>query len=72
MTPEQLKINYKELFGSKEGEIILEDMGKRFGMTSTTFVPDSNETVFREGQRSVLLFIQGMITNKELTQQEEE
>lgn len=72
MTPEQLKINYKELFNSKEGEIILEDMGKRFGMTSTTFVPDSNETVFREGQRSVLLFIQGMITNKELTQQEEE
>ena len=72
MTPEQLKINYKELFYSKEGEIILEDMGKRFGMTSTTFVPDSNETVFREGQRSVLLFIQGMITNKELTQQEEE
>ena len=72
MTPEQLKINYKELFGSKEGEIILEDMGKRFGMTSTTFVPDSNETVFREGPRSVLLFIQGMITNKELTQQEEE
>jgi hypothetical protein len=71
MTPEQLKINYKELFGSKEGEIILEDMGKRFGMTSTTFVPDSNETVFREGQRSVLLFIQGMITKKDLTQQEE-
>tara|TARA_R100001594_G_scaffold34747_1_gene63832 strand:- start:2762 stop:2977 length:216 start_codon:yes stop_codon:yes gene_type:complete len=71
MTPEQLKINYKELFGSKEGEIILEDMGKRFGMNSTTFVPDSNETVFREGQRSVLLFIHGMITNKDLTQQEE-
>ena len=71
MTPEQLKINYKELFGSKEGEIILEDMGKRFGMTSTTFVPDSNETIFREGQRSVLLFIQGMITKKDLTQQEE-
>jgi|TARA_X000001388_G_C2227347_1_gene121613 hypothetical protein len=71
MTPEQLKINYKELFGSKEGEIILEDMGKRFGMNSTTFVPDSNETIFKEGQRSVLLFIQGMITKKDLTQQEE-
>tara|TARA_B100001094_G_scaffold328289_1_gene388350 strand:+ start:1457 stop:1672 length:216 start_codon:yes stop_codon:yes gene_type:complete len=71
MTPEQLKINYKELFGKKEGEIILDDLGKRFGMTSTTFVPDSNETIFREGQRSVLLFIQGMITKKDLTQQEE-
>jgi len=72
MTPEQLRINYRELFNSPEGKIILEDLGKRFSMNGTTFVPDSNETIYREGQRSVLLLIHGMITNTELTTEEEE
>ena len=72
MTPEQLRINYRELFNSPEGKVILEDLGKRFSMHGTTFVPDSNETIYREGQRSVLLLIHGMMTNTELTTEEKE
>jgi len=58
---ENLKQNYKELFGADAGEKILEDLRLRFWIEGTTYTPDSNETAYREGQRSVVLFIQHML-----------
>jgi len=57
MTPEELRQNYKTLFASNEGQAILKDLESRFGLWRTSYVPDSNETAFREGQRDVVLFL---------------
>tara|TARA_R100000234_G_C5001895_1_gene180695 strand:+ start:719 stop:943 length:225 start_codon:yes stop_codon:yes gene_type:complete len=69
LTPQQYKEIYKQLFKSSEGEKILEDLGKRFNMESTSYVPNSDETIYREGQRSVLIFIHRMITDTKLIEE---
>lgn len=66
MTPEQLKVLYKEVFTSDSGKKIMEDLGKRFSMNNSTYVPNSDETVYKEGQRSVLVLINNMMNNKQL------
>lgn len=65
MTPEQLKVLYKEVFTSNSGKKIIEDLGKRFSMNNSTYVPNSDETVYKEGQRSVLVLINNMMNNKQ-------
>ena len=65
MTPEQLKILYKEVSTSDSGKKIMEDLGKRFSMNNSTYVPNSDETVYKEGQRSVLVLINNMMNNKQ-------
>tara|TARA_X000001382_G_scaffold106981_1_gene82525 strand:+ start:4075 stop:4284 length:210 start_codon:yes stop_codon:yes gene_type:complete len=65
MTPEQLKVLYKEVFTSNSGKKIMEDLGKRFSMNNSTYVPNSDETVYKEGQRSVLVLINNMMNNKQ-------
>ena len=71
MNPEDLKKNYKELFSTPEGRIVLEDLEKRFSFQTTTFVPNSDETIFREGQRSVVIFLNGVTKdNKQLNEGE--
>ena len=45
---------------------MLEDLKKRCSFETTTFVQgDSHDTAFREGQRSVVLFINNMLNKKE-------
>lgn len=61
MTPEDIRELYKEIFTSVQGERILEDLGVRFCEHSTTFSVDPNETAYREGQRTVVLFIEAML-----------
>jgi len=61
MTPEETRDTYKTLFASNEGQLILKDMESRFGLWRTSYVPDSNETAFREGQRDVVLFLHSML-----------
>ena len=65
MTPEQLKVLYKEVFTSDSGKKIMEDLGKRFSMNNSTYVPNSDETVYKEGQRAVLVLINNMMNNKQ-------
>ena len=65
MTPEQLKVLYKEVFTSDSGKKIMEDLGKRFSIYNSTYVPNSDETVYKEGQRSVLVLINNMMNNKQ-------
>jgi len=63
MTIEDLKAAYKMAMETKDGKTILEDLELRFHMHAPTFVPDSNEAAYREGQRSVVLFIQNMLAD---------
>tara|TARA_R100001460_G_scaffold44045_3_gene80511 strand:+ start:401 stop:631 length:231 start_codon:yes stop_codon:yes gene_type:complete len=69
-SPEQLRVIFKELFSSAEGKKVLEDLETRFSYKSSTFVPNSDETIYREGQRSVVVFINNMIEDKKPIQQE--
>ena len=61
----QLKDDYKIVFGSEEGQRVLEDISIRCHERTTTFSKEnSHETAFFEGQRSILLFIKAMIKKK--------
>jgi len=66
-TPKQLNdlyAAYKLVFNSEDGTTVLDDLKKRFHMTTPTFVAgDSHESAFLEGQRSVVLTIENMIAN---------
>ena len=64
MTPEETIELYKEVFTTVQGEQVLEDMGVRFCEHSSTFSTDPCETAYREGQRTVLLFIRSMIRDR--------
>ena len=58
--------SYKIVFESDEGKKIIEDLEKRCHEFVTTHDKNnSHETAFLEGQRSVLIFMKGMI-NKNL------
>ena len=58
--------NYKSVFGSDDGKMVMDDLEKRcFYNTSTYNSKEPNETAFFEGQRTVLLFIKSMINHKE-------
>ena len=64
MTPEDTIELYKEVFTSVQGERVLEDLGVRFCEHSSTFSSDPHETAYREGQRTVVLFIRSMLREK--------
>lgn len=62
---DQLRNDYKIVFGSDEGKRVLEDISIRCHESSTTFSKDnSHETAFLEGQRSMLLFIKAILKSK--------
>lgn len=58
---EDLREAYAFLFGETDGDTVLEDLRARFHCHAPTFSPDPYETAFREGQRSVVLFIENMM-----------
>ena len=63
---QNLKNNYKIIFNSGEGKVILDDLEKRCHYHSTTNIKgDSHESAYMEGQRSVLLFIKSMLQKKD-------
>lgn len=49
--------DYKRVFGTPEGKIVLADIMRRARVLSTTFAKDPYETAFREGERNVALMI---------------
>ena len=65
MTPEDIIQLYKTVFTSEDGQKILDDLGVRFCEHSSTFSSDPCETAYREGQRTVLLFIKSMIRDRQ-------
>jgi len=63
MTPEELKQAYRTLFASGDGQVVLNDLMARTSVYGVTFTPENtHETAFKEGQRSVGLFLRNMIT----------
>ncbi len=58
---EELREAYAFLFGETDGDTVLQDLELRFHCHSPTFSADPYETAFREGQRSVVLFIKNMM-----------
>ena len=63
---EALRESYRLAFGSDDGNVVIDDLEKRFHCHSPSFSPDSHETAFREGQRSVVLFIKNMLIDQSL------
>ena len=62
---EQLKKDYKIIFGGDEGQRAIDDLKIRFHEFTTTHQKgDPHETAFLEGQRSVLNFIKAMFNSK--------
>ena len=63
----KLKEVYKIVFESDHGKEVMKDLEKRCHYNATTNVRgDSHESAYREGQRSVLLFIKNMLLNDKL------
>tara|TARA_B100000683_G_scaffold189278_1_gene182430 strand:- start:5292 stop:5513 length:222 start_codon:yes stop_codon:yes gene_type:complete len=64
MSIDELRAAYKLLFNTKDGETILKDLEARYHVNGSTFSPDPTETAYREGQRTVVLFIKAMLADK--------
>ena len=63
MTPDELKELYRTIFGSPDGRQVLDDLLARTSIYGVTFVADNtHETAFKEGQRSVGLFLRSTTT----------
>lgn len=67
MDIELRKARYKDVFGTKHGKEVLEDLCNIYHLNSTTYRKDGNveDTIYREGQRSVILFLLSQINQKE-------
>ena len=61
MTPEELKTAYQQTFSNKQGDIVLNDLAQRCHFFTTTWSEKTHELAYKEGQRSVLLFINNMV-----------
>lgn len=61
--PADIMMAYKQVAALPEGQIVIDDLLRRFGFTRTsTYVHgDAIATTFREGQRTVLVHIGRMI-----------
>ena len=55
---------YKQTFNTDEGKKVLEDLRLRCFSKKSTFDKDANVTAFNEGQRQVVLHIEGFINYK--------
>ncbi len=60
MTPKELRQTYRAVLMSEDGEKVIDDLSARFGLHTSSFTPNSDETAFREGQRDVVLFLLSM------------
>ena len=62
----QLIADYKIVFGSEQGERVLEDLKRRCHFYQSTNVKgDSHESAFFEGQRAAVLWISNVLKQKE-------
>ena len=64
MTPEELRAAYKVVLNSNDGQKVLKDLEARFHIDGTTFSDNTNETAYREGQRTVVLFMKSMLKDQ--------
>ena len=64
MNPEELRAAYKLILNSKDGERVLTDLEARYHINGSTFSVDPCETAYREGQRTVVLFLKSMLKDQ--------
>ena len=69
---EELREDAKHIFNTNEGERLLEDMKHRYGFYTPTFRGDHCESAYAEGQRSVVLFILSLLSDRKPIEGEEE
>ena len=71
LTIEQLRGNYKRLFDTDDGKVVLEHLKVCFGFYQTTYAKgDPYDTAFFEGQRSVVLNVLRMLEPQKKLQQQ--
>jgi len=61
MKIEDLRNAYRTLLNTKDGQIVMKDLQARYHIHGSTFSIDPNETAYREGQRTVVLFLLSML-----------
>ena len=64
MTLEELRAAYKLILNTKDGQAILADLEARYHINGSTFSVDPCETAYREGQRTVVLFLKSMLKDQ--------
>ena len=57
-------IGIQVVLKSVSGEKVIKDLEARFHIDGTTFSDNANETAYREGQRTVVLFLKSMLKDK--------
>ncbi len=62
--------SYRHLFSSPLATLVLADLGALCHETETTFDSDPRVSAFKEGQRSVLLWILYLARSKPVTKKE--
>ena len=71
MTPEDLQAAYKFILESNDGQVVMEDLDLRFHIRAPVFSSDPHETAFRDGQRSVVLFMRNMLRDRPTIDEEQ-
>ena len=70
---EDLKNNYRRMFLTDDGQIILDHLKQCFGFYQTTYAKgDPYDSAFFEGQRSVVLNILRMMEPQKILEQQKE
>jgi hypothetical protein len=59
-----LRDDARMLFNTEEGDRFLEDLKRRYGMYTPTWSVEPHETSFREGQRSVVLYLMSLLRDE--------
>lgn len=61
-----LREYYRLTFDTDDGMVVIDDLEARYHIHTPTFSPDPYESAYREGQRSVVLFIKNMLIDPTL------
>jgi len=61
---EGMRVTYRALFKSDNGQIVLKDLQRRCHQSRTSFDADPYVTAYNEGQRTAILFIEQMIRDQ--------
>ena len=72
MNIEDLRAAHKLVFNTDDGVEIMKELELRFHVRSPVFSDNPYETAFRDGQRSVVLYLQNMVKERPIMDIEEE
>jgi hypothetical protein len=64
ISPEDLRATYKMLFNTNDGQVVLDDLQRRFHIRTIVHAERCCETAFRDGQRSVVLMLQSLLEDR--------